>query len=221
LSSENKNELLLNKKKDYHIHTNYNDHSSKDLTVRNVINHAEEIGLETIAITEHIRKSSSDWIQKYLNEIEIHSGNSKVRIIPGFEGKILPDGSIDCPKKYAENFFLIASFHTKFDEKLTWFNALIKAIENPDVNVIGHIAPEPTFTMESEEISEIAHTIAENDKIVELNAKYRRPPLEWISIFRNNGVKFHLASDAHALVDIGRFENISDLINLAQKPIEC
>ncbi len=209
--------MRLNTKEDFHTHSNYNDHSAEDLTVKNVINRAEEIGLETLAITEHIRKSSTDWMEKYLEEIETYSKNSKVKVIPGFEGKILEDGSIDCPNKYAENFFLIASFHTKYEDKQIWFNGLISAIKNPNVNVIGHLAPEPTHTIEPSEIEEIARTVVENDKIVELNAKYTRPPLEWIAIFKNNGVKFHLGSDAHSLDAIGNFENLSERINLVEK----
>ena len=53
-----------------------------------------------------------------------------------------------------------------------------------------------------------------NKKIIELNAKYHRPPQEWILLFKKQGVKFHLGSDAHSLQDIGRFEKISDLISL-------
>ena len=91
------------------------------------------------------------------------------------------------------------------------------AIKNPDVNVIGHLAPEPTFTIEPNEIEEIAKTAANHNKIVEINAKYLRPPLDWISIFRDNGVKFHLGSDAHALENVGNFEKLTDRIDLAQK----
>ena len=208
--------MIINQKEDFHVHANYNDHSAEDLTVENVIKRAEEIGLETLAFTEHIRRSS-DWMENYLADIKNYSKNSKVKILSGFEGKILEDGSIDCPKKYAEDYFLIASFHTKYEDKKTWFNALITAIKNPDVNVIGHLAPEPNHTIEPNEIEAIAKTAANHNKIVEINAKYIRPPLEWISIFRDNGVKFHLGSDAHALENIGNFEKLTEQISLAQK----
>ena len=201
-------------KKDYHIHCNYNDHSSPDLTIPNVVKYAENIGLVVIAFTEHVRKIS-DWIPEYLKEIE-HISSDRVKIIAGFEAKILIDGSIDCPEKYADKHFLIASFHTKYHNKQVWLQALERAIENPNVDVIGHIAPEPSFTLESDEIEQLAKMIVHNNKTVELNAKYHRPPKEWIQIFRKNSVHFHLGSDAHSLDEIGRFENISDLIALAE-----
>lgn len=207
---------MLNKKADYHIHCNYNDHSSIDLTIPNVVKYAKDRGLEVIAFTEHVRKTS-DWIPKYLDEIERISSDPVIKIIAGFEAKILIDGSIDCPEEYADKYFLIASFHTTYNDKQVWIQALQTAIENPNVDVIGHIAPEPSFTLESNEIEQLANLIVENNKIVELNVKYHRPPKEWIKIFRKNSVRFHLGSDAHSLEEIGKFEKISDLIVLAEE----
>jgi histidinol phosphatase-like PHP family hydrolase len=203
----------LNKKGDYHVHCNYNDHSASDLTIQNVVKRGEEAGLETLAITEHVRRSS-DWIPKYLRELE--ELKTRIEIIPGFEAKILRDGSIDCPAEYQDRFFLIASFHTTYGDKGIWTNALKTAIKNPSVDVIGHIAPEPTFTLSSEEIGELADLVIENDKIVELNVKYHRPPQDWLRIFEQKGVKFHLGSDAHSLPEIGKFDTIDDLIAIAE-----
>jgi len=204
----------LNKKEDYHVHCNYNDHSAPDLTVQNVVKRAEEAGLQTLAIAEHVRRSS-DWIPKYLKELE--EVKSKIRIIPGFEAKILRDGSIDCPPDYRDRYFIIASFHTTYGDKQVWMDALKAAIKDPSVDVIGHIAPEPTFSLESDEIGELGDTITENDKIVELNAKYHRPPASWLSVFKQKGVKFHLGSDAHSLTEIGKFDTIADLIAIMEE----
>ncbi|MFL6367285.1 MAG: hypothetical protein ACJ72T_01875 [Nitrososphaeraceae archaeon] len=143
-----------------------------------------------------------------------------MKIISGFEAKILEDGSINCLEEYSRNHFLIASFHNIYNDKQVWINALKKAIENPYVNVIGHIAPEPTFTLQSSEVDELAHLIAKNKKIVEINAKYHRPPSDWILIFKKRGVKFHLGSDAHCLQQIGQFGSVSDLISLVDKAVD-
>jgi histidinol phosphatase-like PHP family hydrolase len=137
-----------------------------------------------------------------------------VKIIPGFEAKILADGSINCPDEYSKDYFLIASFHTLYNDKNIWWNALTNAIRNPNVDVIGHIAPEPTFRMKLREVKDLASLIVKNKKIIEINAKYHRPPPQWIVVFKQLGVKFHLGSDAHRLEEIGHFGNISDLISL-------
>ena len=204
----------MNLKEDYHIHCNYNDHSAPDLTIKNVIRQAERIGLESLAFTEHVRKNS-EWIPKYLKELECYDNNSTIRILHGFEAKILEDGSIDCPEQYSRDYFLIASFHTKYNSKKIWLNALKKAIENPDVNVIGHIAPESSFTLENREVDQLASLMLKNRKIVELNAKYHRPPGDWVVILKKRGVTLHLGSDAHSLEAIGQYQKISDLIFLA------
>jgi histidinol phosphatase-like PHP family hydrolase len=111
---------------------------------------------------------------------------------------------------------IIASFHNVYQEKRIWMNALAKTIENPYVNVIGHLAPETAFTLNRSEVESIAAKIVENEKIVEINAKYHRPPGDWILIFRDKGVRFHLGSDAHSLSEIGQFARVSDLISLAE-----
>jgi histidinol phosphatase-like PHP family hydrolase len=206
----------MNLKQDHHVHSIYNDHSSADLTVPNAILEAEKKGMQTLAITEHVRMTS-DWVPDYLHEIESTKSRMKsnLQVIAGFEAKILQDGSIDCLEKYASEYFIIASFHTHYPDKRVWLNALEQAIENPSVDVIGHLAPEPSFTLEIEEVKELADLIVSKGKIVELNAKYQRPPLEWITIFKEAGVKFHLGSDAHSLHEIGNFHNIQNLISLA------
>jgi len=203
----------MNLREDYHIHSNYNDHSSPDLTIANVVRRAEKLNLRTIAFTEHVIKTSK-WLPEYLSEIESVSKGSPVRIIPGFEAKILADGSINCPEEYSKDYFLIASFHTLYNDKNIWLNALTNAIKNPNVDVIGHIAPEPTFRMKLCEVKDLASLIVKNKKMIEINAKYHRPPHEWIVLFKQFGVKFHLGSDAHRLEEIGHFGRISDLISL-------
>lgn len=94
-----------------------------------------------------------------------------------------------------------------------------KAIQNSAVDVIGHLAPEPSFTLTKDEIEEIASLSVMHNKIIELNSKYHRPPLDWLQIFKKTGAKFHLGSDAHTLQEIGQFERISDLISVVNSSI--
>ena len=203
----------MNLKEDYHIHTNYNDHSPSNLTVKNVVMEAERKGLEIIAITEHVRETSK-WIPSYLIDISNDIQQTNVKVIPGFEAKILSDGNIDCREEIARDYFIIASFHTKYHDKAIWINALTKAIENKYVNVIGHLSPESSFQIDSKEIEEFAELLIKHGKIVEINAKYQMPPESWIKIFIKRGVKFHLGSDAHSLNEIGNYESIIKLIKL-------
>jgi putative hydrolase len=202
---------LLNIKEDFHVHTNYNDHSAPDLKVASAVKYAASIGLKTLAFTEHVRRESN-WIENYVNEIESNDTKPNLKLITGFEAKILKDGSIDCLSKYSADYFVIASFHTIYGNKEIWMNAIKSAIKNPDVNVIGHLAPEPTFSLNNEELIEISQLLKDHRKIVELNAKYNRPPMDWVSKFKKYNVEFHLGSDAHSLSEIGEFSRILKLV---------
>jgi putative hydrolase len=204
---------LINIKEDFHVHTSYNDHSSPDLNIASAVKYAESIGLKTLAFTEHVRRESN-WIDRYVNEIEINNTRPNLKLITGFEAKILRDGSIDCPSQYSKEYFIIASFHTIYGNKEIWMNAIKRAIRNPDVNVIGHLAPEPSFSLDCEELIEICELLKKYGKIVELNAKYDRPPLDWVRKFKEHNVDFHLGSDAHSLSEIGEFGKIFRLIQL-------
>lgn len=202
---------MLDLKKDYHVHSNYNDHSPQELSIEKVTRYAEKIDLSTLAFTEHVRKTS-DWIPRYLEEIDkIESSGTKTTIISGFEAKILKDGTVDFPTEY-EGHFLIASFHTRYNNKEDWLSALKSVIALPYVNVIGHLAPEESFDLTDDELVELSQLLKLNYKIVEINAKYRRPPMEWLRIFKDNKVNFHLGSDAHNLTEVGNFNSINNLI---------
>ena len=207
---------MLDIHEDYHVHSNYNDHSASDLTVNNALSRANEIGLKTLAFTEHVRRSSP-WVPMYIHEITNLRKKSKINAIIGFEAKILSDGSIDCLEEYSRQYMIIASFHTTYQDKKVWTNALVKAIENPDVDIIGHLAPEQNFVIDDHEIKFLASKIVENNKTVEINVKYHRPPPNWILIFRDLGVSFRLGSDAHSISEIGQFNGIRDLISLAEE----
>ena len=208
--------MILNLKEDLHIHCNYNDHSSKDLTIPNIIAKSESLGLERIAITEHVRKNS-EWTKEYINEINHYIPKTRVKILKGFEAKILVDGDIDGPSEFLNNdYFIIASFHTRYNKEV-WYEGLIKAIRNSNVDVIGHLAPEIDFKVDESELRNIGDLIVANGKKIEINSKYIRPPKEFLKIFKECGVKFHLASDAHAIKDIGNFSRIKDLINVIEK----
>jgi putative hydrolase len=208
--------MILNVKEDLHIHCNYNDHSSKDLTIPNIIAKSESLGLERIAITEHVRKNS-EWTKDYINEINHYIPKTRLKILKGFEAKILVDGDIDCPSEFLnKDYFIIASFHTKYNKEV-WYEGLIKAIRNPNVDVIGHLAPEIDFSIGESELKNIGDLIVANGKKIEINSKYIRPPKEFLKIFKKCGVNFHLGSDAHAIKDIGNFSRIKDLINVIEK----
>jgi putative hydrolase len=84
------------------------------------------------------------------------------------------------------------------------------------LNNKDHLAPEPTFDLNEEELSELASLTFSNHKIIELNAKYHRSPRKWLLKFKEHDIRFHLGSNAHSLQEIWNFSKISDLIAIVQ-----
>ena len=77
---------------DLHIHTVATDGKA---SVREVIAHAEEIGLKRIAFTEHVR-ADSEWFFKFVDEVRELGLQTKVTVLVGCEARILDtNGTLD------------------------------------------------------------------------------------------------------------------------------
>jgi histidinol phosphatase-like PHP family hydrolase len=136
-------------------------------------------------------------------------------VIAGFEATILSDESIHCCEEYSRNCFIgAASIQYLLTRECGW-ETLKSAIQNPpnlDV-IIGHLAPEPTFDPDDgNELSELASLIVSNCKVIELNARYHRPPLKELLRFKEHDVRFHFKSDAHSTEEIVNLIRLYDLI---------
>ncbi len=92
-----------------------------------------------------------------------------IAFLAGAEANILPDGTIDIPEKICENLDLIvASIHTESFPKTTMENvadAYMKILQNPYVNILGHIGTE-TYKFDYEKIISKCN---EYKKIIEIN----------------------------------------------------
>lgn len=72
---------------DYHIHTAYCGHAEKEMTVANIIKRAEEIGLKSIAITDHV------YVKEQLHRIDMIKSDleSIYPRLEEFTGNVLDD----------------------------------------------------------------------------------------------------------------------------------
>ena len=94
------NELdLYSTKVDFHLHSTWTDGKN---SIQEIIDYAKSIGLHSIAITDHIRESSS-YFDEYKKEINILDNNQEINIYTGFEAKVSNFcGNIDVKKEVAE-----------------------------------------------------------------------------------------------------------------------
>ncbi len=130
-------------KGDFHMHTNWSDGINP---IEEVVETAYKLGYQYIVIGDHSQSArvangltseryKQQWkVIENLNEIYNPKG---FYILKGCEVDILPDGSLDLPDDLLKEFdFVVASIHSRFNQDNTY--RILKAMENPYVNLIGH-----------------------------------------------------------------------------------
>lgn len=126
------------------------------------------------------------------------------RILTGSECDILADGAMDFPDEVLEALdVVVASVHTGFAMSKDEATArLIRAVENPHVDILGHPTGRLLLRREGYPIDEIAvlDACAENGTAVELNANPWRLDLDWtfLRAAAERGVPVAINPDAHA-----------------------
>jgi DNA polymerase (family 10) len=82
-----------------------------------------------------VQRYKEQW--KVIERLNSYYNKKGFYILRGCEVDILPDGSLDLPNEFLEEFdFVVASIHTRFGQDNTY--RILRAIENPCVNLIGH-----------------------------------------------------------------------------------
>ncbi len=195
-------------KGDLHCHSKWDGGKN---SIEEIAKKAMELGYEYVGIADHTKFLK---IEKGLDERKIEKRNKeidklnekfkgKIKILKGCEANIMPDGSIDlsdnCLKKLD---FVIAGVHSKFKmSKKEMTERIIKAMENPHVDIISHptgrlIQKRDEYQIDFEKILKVAK---ETGTILEINAHYMRLDLNDINIkkAKEMGVKMVINTDAH------------------------
>ena len=129
-----------------HAHTNYSDgHSS----MSEMVERAAAMGYEYLALTDHspsqrvARGLDTTRLRKKMKELEMlraERSNTCPHLLFGTEVDILPDGTLDYPDDVLALFdVVIAAVHGNFKQgRKQMTERLLRAIEQPYVNVIAH-----------------------------------------------------------------------------------
>src|SRR5437667_11105321 len=192
---------------DVHMHTVETDGRN---TIEEMAAAARERGYKYMAITDHSKNlafaNGLDDKRAVEHIKRIRGANQAVgsiRIFAGIEVDILADGSLDLSDSVLEQMDLvIASVHSHFNQSTEEMTArLLKAIENPNVSIIGH----PTgrillrrdayaFDMDAMLQAAATHKVA-----MELNAYPDRLDLcdRHLRLAKQHGVKIVINTDSH------------------------
>ena len=148
---------------------------------------------------------------EYNNEKERNSGigscisniSNNFRILAGAEVNIMKDGSLDIPSNILDKLDVVgAAIHSNFSQPVeVQTNRLIKASQNPSVDIIFHptgriINKRDGYPVNMERLINVAK---DTGTILEVDAHYNRLDLkdDHILMAVQNGVKLAIDSDAH------------------------
>jgi DNA polymerase (family X) len=160
---------------DLHCHTTASDGTA---SIAEMARAARAAGYDYLAITDHSAvvgtRLDPDGLHQHIEAIRSLSGTDEVdgiTLLAGSEVNIAPDGSLDYDDDVlAELDWVVASVHSSFQmDAKTMTARIVRAIENPLVDVIGHltgrkIEQRPAYEVDFEAVLEAAgrsHTMLE------------------------------------------------------------
>jgi DNA polymerase (family 10) len=197
---------------DFHMHTTYSD---GDDTLAAMIAAAAARGYEYHAISDHSagrgRRFGMDpaAVRAQRQEIRALSERYGIQTLCGSEVDILPDGSLDYEDAVlAELDIVIGSVHSAVRQSRDEMTArLIRACENPYLNIIGH----PTgrrfdgFQGYEFDYDAVFAAAARTGTALEIDGQAARLdlPAALARRAKSFGVTFSLDSDAHRTGDLG------------------
>ncbi|MGZ5201456.1 MAG: DNA polymerase/3'-5' exonuclease PolX [Telluria sp.] len=200
-------------KGELHSHTKASDGRN---TLREMVQAAQRLGLSYLGITDHARHGGwsvdADALARQAEEIDrINDELEGFTVLKGVEVDILDDGALDLPDDALRRLdYVIASVHGGFRltrEQQT--SRLLRAIEHPCVNLIGHPTARLLFGRDpiDVDIERVIRHAGECDCALELDAQPMRLDLNELHcrMAKDSGTLVAINADAHSVLD---FEDI-------------
>jgi len=197
---------------DLHSHSEWSDGTTPIATMARA---ADLVGLEYLVLTDHspsLRVANGLSAERLAEQLDVlealnASRDGGARVLAGIEVDILEDGSLDqTPAMLARLDVVVASVHSKLrSERAVMTERMLRAIEHPFTNVLGHctgqkveggrVRPPSEFDAEA-----VFAACAEHDVAVEINSRPERqdPPDALIALAIEAGCLFSIDSDGHA-----------------------
>ena len=209
-------------KGDMHVHSTWTDGLFSIKEIADFI--LKNYKYEYIVMTDH---SKSQRVahgldeEKLLQEIEEIKQINKMLgldfIKKGTEVDILLDGSLDLSDEVlAKLDWVVASIHSHFSRDNT--DRILKAMENPYVNAIGHLTGRLIGIREGYpvDIDAVIKKAKETGTALEINAQPLRMDIDdiWIRKCVEEGVKLVISTDAH---NLGNFAYMELGVGLARR----
>lgn len=199
---------------DAHTHTIVSGHAYS--TLQEVVHEAAQKGLELVAITDHAPSMPGSTHIFYFNNMGVVPDYIEgVRVLKGVEANIINyEGAIDMDDySLSQMDIVIASLHPPcigFGTMEENTRAIIGAMKNPHVNIIGH-PDDGRFPLDYDRIVQAAkeYKVLLEVNNSSMNPKGFRKGLEKIKLMlekcKQENVPVIVGSDAHISYDVGNF----------------
>ena len=184
---------------DLHTHSHWSADGKNTLV--EMVEAARERGYAYYAITDHSHYLREDRLGAQAKEIDrLAESVAPLKLLKGIEVNIKADGTLDVPDELlAERDWVVASIHTAFQREPT--ERVIAAMENPHVDVIGHLTGRKLSRREPMEIDieRVVEKALETGTFLEINSQPDRLDLSDVNarLAGEAGVKIVVSSDAH------------------------
>jgi DNA polymerase (family X) len=209
-------------KGDLHTHTDLTDGVA---TLEEMVETARSRKLKYYAVTDHaellyMQRMTKDKMLAQRKRLAQLAKQGDLVLLHGTELNIQPDGSVDWDEAFLNGFEVcVASVHSHFNQSREEMTArIIKAIEHPCVNIIGHptarqIGRRRPIDYDLEAVFDAA---ARTGTALEINSFPDRLDLrdEHVRWARERGVRFAIDTDSHAT---GHLANMRFGVGTAQR----
>ncbi|GMQ62066.1 phosphatase [Vallitalea maricola] len=214
---------------DVHTHTIVSGHAYS--TMQEVVEQAAKKGLELVAITDHAPAMPGSAHMFYFSNLGVLPQYiDGVEVLKGIEANIINyNGDIDVSEVILKQLdIVIASLHPPcidFGNIEENTNAIIGAMKNPYVNIIGH----PDDARYPLDYDKIVKAAKEHNVLLEVNNSSMNPNgfrkgADKIKIMLEKCMKENVPvvinSDAHVSFDVGNFDSAIKLIEEINFPKE-
>ena len=193
---------------DLHSHSTWTDGRA---SIEQMATSALAAGLEYFALTDHSQRLAMvhglDPVRLRAQWDEIEAVSTRVggiTILRGIEVDILEDGALDLPNDVLNELdWVVASVHSKLDmESRAMTRRIVRAIRNPNVDVIGHPSGRMIGQRESSsfDMDEVMRIAREEGCALEVNSQPDRLDLTDTACMaaKRAGVKVAISSDSHS-----------------------
>jgi DNA polymerase (family X) len=196
---------------DLHTHTSLTDGVS---SLDEMLAAARARGLRYYAVTDHaknlpMQRMTDEKMLAQREQLRERAGEGRMVLLHGTELNIDPDGAVDWDADFLSGFDVcVASVHSHFQqsrEQMT--RRLVRACENPYVNIIGHPTTRQIGKREpiDADWDAVFQAAARTGTAMEINSYPDRLDLndELILRAKRHGVKFAVDTDSHSTVHLG------------------